>query len=215
MVTTTAVQVNLQQGVNTIPLPETNMILKGISVLGIPYMQIQLTPGKFAVIPLGNANGAGGISYKDPMFRVHYQFSDLSFIVSVPNAPSSPCIFYFGDPENDSLPLENLTGIVQNISLTQGSSAGNMTGSESFSFPSGKVMITGIYFLVSQQYGIINFPVSTGKQIYILNSNRIGNESIHPLMIEGSQSFSVNYSIYVPASSSSNAWIVLYYQVIS
>ncbi|MEM3423988.1 MAG: hypothetical protein QXE51_05430 [Nitrososphaeria archaeon] len=215
MVTTTAVEANLQQGVNTIPLPETGMVLKGISVLGIPYMQIQLSPGKFAVIPLGNASGAGGLSYKDPMFRVHYRFSDISFIVSVPNTPTSPCIFYFGDPENDSIPLENLTGIAQNATLTQGSSAGNMTGSVSFSFPTGKIMITGIYFLASQQYGIINFPVSTGKQIYILNSNRLGNESIHPLMVEGSQSFSVFYNVYVPANSSSNIWIILYYQVMS
>ncbi|MEM3859825.1 MAG: hypothetical protein QW478_10550 [Candidatus Micrarchaeaceae archaeon] len=213
MVTTTAVQVNLQSGVNTIPLPETGMVLKGVSVLGIPYMQIQLTPGKFAVIPLGNASGAGGLSYKDPMFRVHYQFNDLSFIVSVPNAPTSPCIFYFGDPESDSIPLENLTGIVQNVSLSQGSTAGTMTGSINFSFPSGKILIDGIYVLVSQDYAIVNFPVSTGKQLYVLNSNLIGNNSIHPLMIEGSQAFSVNYSAYVPASSTSNLWVVLYYQV--
>ncbi|MEM3907685.1 MAG: hypothetical protein QXZ17_12625 [Nitrososphaerota archaeon] len=191
------------------------MVLKGISVLGIPYMQIQLSPGKFAVIPLGNASGVGGLSFKDPMFRVHYQFSDISFIVSVPNVPSSPCIFYFGDPEYDSIPLENLTGIVQNAAETQGSTAGVLSGSLNFSFPSGKIIITGIYVLTSQNYAIANFPVSTGKQLYIMNSNRIGNDSIHPLMVEASQTFTVNFSMYVSASSTSNLWIILYYQVVS
>ncbi|MEM3489825.1 MAG: hypothetical protein QXO75_09275 [Nitrososphaerota archaeon] len=214
MVTTVAVEQTLTSGQNVIQLPETKMVLKGISVLGIPYMQIQLTPGKFAVIPLGNASGANGLSYKDPMFRVHYQFSDISFLVIVPNAPSSPAIFYFGDPEADSIPLESLTGIVQNQSLTQGSTAGVMNGSVNFSFPTGKIMIVGIYVLVNQNYAIVSFPVSTGKLVYVLNSNKIGNDSIHPLMIEGSQAFVVNYSVYVPASSTSNLWIILYYQVI-
>ncbi|MEM3862355.1 MAG: hypothetical protein QW203_07755 [Thermoplasmatales archaeon] len=213
MVSTNAIEVNLAQGNNTVPLPETGMTLKGISCLGVPYLSIQITPGKNAIIPLGNASGTGGIDYKDPMFRVHYTFPDISFIVYAPNAPSSPCIFYFGDPESDSIPLENLTGIVQTTSLTQGSTAGVMSTTMSFSFPSGRIMIDGIYSLASAGYSIVNFPVSTGKQIYIMNANRIGNDSIHPLAIEGSQSFNVTLSAYVPASTTYNYYVILYYEV--
>ncbi|MEM3859754.1 MAG: hypothetical protein QW478_10185 [Candidatus Micrarchaeaceae archaeon] len=213
MVSTNAIQVSLSQGNNTVQLPETGMMLKGVSVLGVPYLSIQLSPGKNAIIPLGNATGVGGVSFKDPMFRTHYQFPDISFIVYSPVTPTSPCIFYFGDPESDSIPLENLTGIVQNTSLTQGSTAGTMSTILNYSFPSGRIMITGVYHYASGSYSIINFPVSTGKQMYLFNTNRVGNDTIHPLAIEGSQSFSINLSSYVPASTTYTYYIVLYYQV--
>ncbi|MEM3862390.1 MAG: hypothetical protein QW203_07930 [Thermoplasmatales archaeon] len=215
MVSTNAIEVNLSQGNNTVQLPETGMMLKGVSVLGVPYLSIQLSPGKNAIIPLGNATGVGGISFKDPMFRTHYQFPDISFIVYSPVTPTSPCIFYFGDPESDSIPLENLTGIVQQASLTQGSTAGIMTTTLNYSFPSGRIMIDGVYSYASGSYSIINFPVSTGKQMYVFNSNKIGNETIHPLAIEGSQSFSITLSSYVPASTTYTYYVILYYQVVS
>ncbi|MEM3193228.1 MAG: hypothetical protein QW292_14310 [Candidatus Parvarchaeota archaeon] len=215
MVTVNAIQFNLAQGNNTIPLPETGMTLKGITVLGVPYLSIQISPGKNAIIPMGNASGTGGMSYKDPMFRVHYTFPDISFIVYCPVTPTSLATFYFGDPESDSIPLENLTGIVQEASFTEGTTPAIMSSTLTYSFPSGKINITGAYVLINQGYAYINFPVSTGKQIYVNNTNQIGNESIHPLMVEGSQNFNVNLSAYGPASASLTVYVVLYYQVVS
>ncbi|MEM3872840.1 MAG: hypothetical protein QXE05_09815 [Nitrososphaeria archaeon] len=218
MVSTFSIQVNLTSGVNTITLPQTGLTLKGVSVLGVPYIAINLSPGKVAYVPLGNPSGPGGsnnLSFKDPMFRTHYVFDSITFNCTVPNTPSSPAIFYFGDPENDSIELENLTGVVGSLQLTQGSSAGVMTGAINFSFPEGKINLTGMYVNVNANWAIASFPVGSGKSLNIFNSNRVGNDTIHPLMVEGSQSFSVNLSSYVNASATNTIYIIIYYQVVT
>ncbi|MEM3872730.1 MAG: hypothetical protein QXE05_09245 [Nitrososphaeria archaeon] len=214
MVSTFSIQQNLTSGSNTITLPQTGITLKGISCLGVPYMAFNLSTGKTAYVPLGNATGVGGLSFKDPMFRVHYTFNDITFTVVVPNTPSSPAIFYFGDPESDSVALEDLTGVLGMTSLTQGSTAGVMSTSISFSLPEGRIMLTGIYSYVSANYSIVSFPVSTGKILSLFNSNKVGNETIHPIAVEGSQSFSVNISGYVDASTTNNYYVILYYKVL-
>ncbi|MEM3860694.1 MAG: hypothetical protein QW478_15090, partial [Candidatus Micrarchaeaceae archaeon] len=200
---------------NTITLPQTGITLKGISCLGVPYMAFNLSTGKTAYVPLGNATGIGGLSFKDPMFRVHHTFNDITFTVVVPNTPSSPAIFYFGDPESDSIALEDLTGVLGTASLTQGSTAGVMSTSISFSLPEGRIMLTGIYSYVSANYSIVSFPVSTGKILSLFNSNKVGNETIHPIAVEGSQSFSVNVSGYVNASATNTYYVILYYKVLT
>jgi len=210
-----SIEQNLTSGLNTITLPQTNLTLVGVSVLGIPYMGIQISTGKIAYIPLGNPSGAGGIAYKDPMFRVVHTFSEITFYVTVPNTPTSPAIFYFGDPTPDSIALEDLTGVVQTASLTQGTTAGVMNTTLNFSFPEGKILLTGYYSSVNQSYCISQFQVSTGKNIYLFNANKTGQDVIHPLEIEGSQSFSINVSAYVPASSTSTIYAILYYQILS
>jgi len=204
----------LTSGLNTITLPQTGLTLVGISVLGIPYMGIQLSPGKIAYVPIGNPSGAGGISYKDPMFRVVYTFDSISFYVSVPNAPTSPAIFYFGDPTADSINLEDLTGVVQSLSLTQGTTAGVMSGQMTFQFPEGKILLTGYWSIVNQSYAISQFQVATGKNINLMNANKTGQDVIHPLEIEGSQTFTVTASAYVPASTTSTIYGILYYKII-
>ncbi|MEM4067514.1 MAG: hypothetical protein QXV17_11735 [Candidatus Micrarchaeaceae archaeon] len=215
MVSTFSIQQTLTSGSNTITLPQTGITLKGISCLGVPYMAFNLSTGKTAYVPLGNATGVGGLSFKDPMFRVHYTFNDITFTVVVPNTPSSPAIFYFGDPESDSIALEDLTGVLGTASLTQGSTAGVMSTSISFSLPEGRIMLTGIYSYVSANYSIVSFPVSTGKILSLFNSNKVGNETIHPIAVEGSQSFSVNISGYVDASATNNYYVILYYKVLT
>ncbi|MEM4091203.1 MAG: hypothetical protein QXQ46_10795 [Thermoplasmatales archaeon] len=213
MVSTFSIQQTLSAGENIVTLPKTGLTLKGISVLGVPYISFALSPGKTAIVPLGSPSGIGGLSFKDPMFRVHYKFEDITFTVSVPNAPTSPCVFYFGDPEDDSIPLESLTGVVGTLSLTQGTTAGVMSGSINFAFPEGKIILTGVWHWVSANYSLLNFPVSTGKILYIFNSNRVGNDTIHPVLVEGSQQFSLTVSSYVNASSTNTIYVVLYYQV--
>ncbi|MEM4005060.1 MAG: hypothetical protein QXM43_05430, partial [Desulfurococcaceae archaeon] len=135
--------------------------------------------------------------------------------VIVPNTPTSPAIFYFGDPEDDSIALEDLTGVLGTASLTQGSTAGVMSTSINFSLPEGRIMLTGIYSYVSANYSIVSFPVSTGKILSLFNSNKVGNETIHPIAVEGSQSFSVNVSGYVPASTTNTYYVILYYKVLT
>ncbi|MEM3872850.1 MAG: hypothetical protein QXE05_09865 [Nitrososphaeria archaeon] len=215
MVSTFSIQQTLTAGQNTVTLPQTGITLKGISCLGVPYMAFNLSTGKTAYVPLGNATGVGGLSFKDPMFRCHYTFNDITFTVVVPNAPSSPAVFYFGDPEDDSIPLESLTGVVGELTLTQGSTAGVMSGTVSFAFPEGKIMLTGIWHWVSANYSLLNFPVSTGKTLYLFNSNQIGNQTIHPILVEGSQQFSLTVSSYVNASASNTIYVILYYQVLT
>jgi len=214
MTTKFSISQTLTSGLNTITLPQTNLTLIGISVLGIPYMGIQLSPGKIAYIPLGNPSGAGGIAYKDPMFRVVYTFDTINFYVSVPNTPTSPAIFYFGDPTADSINLEDLTGVVETLSLTQGTSAGVMNGNMTFQFPEGKILLTGYYSIVNQNYAISQFQISTGKNIYLFNANKTGQDVIHPLEIEGAQSFVVSVSAYVSASTTSTIYGILYYKVL-
>ncbi|MEM3423883.1 MAG: hypothetical protein QXE51_04900 [Nitrososphaeria archaeon] len=178
-------------------------------------MAFNLSTGKTAYVPLGNATGVGGLAFKDPMFRCHYTFSDITFTVIVPNAPSSPAIFYFGDPEPDSVALEDLTGVLGTASLTQGSTAGVMSTSINFSLPEGRIMLTGVYSYVSANYSIVSFPVSTGKVLSLFNSNKIGNETIHPIAVEGSQSFAINISTYVNANATNTMYVILYYTVLS
>ncbi|MEM3829059.1 MAG: hypothetical protein QXP36_07595 [Conexivisphaerales archaeon] len=215
MVSTFSIQQTLTSGSNIITLPQTGITLKGISCLGIPYMAFNLSTGKTAYVPLGNATGVGGLSFKDPMFRVHYTFDDITFTVVVPNTPSSPAVFYFGDPESDSIALEDLTGVLGTGTLTQGSTAGVMSTSINFSLPEGRIMLTGIYSYVSANYSIVSFPVSTGKILNLFNSNKVGNETIHPIAVEGSQSFSITVSSYVSASSTNTCYVILYYKVLS
>ncbi|MEM3859733.1 MAG: hypothetical protein QW478_10075 [Candidatus Micrarchaeaceae archaeon] len=215
MVSTFSIQQNLTSGSNTITLPQTGITLKGISCLGIPYMAFNLSTGKTAYVPLGNASGIGGASFKDPMFRVHYTFDDITFTVVVPNTPSSPAVFYFGDPEDDSIALEDLTGVLGTAQLTQGSTAGVMSTSINFSLPEGRIMLTGIYSYVSANYSLVSFPVSTGKILTLFNSNKVGNDTIHPIAVEGSQSFSVNVSGYVNASATNTYYVILYYKVLA
>ncbi|MEM4067703.1 MAG: hypothetical protein QXV17_12680 [Candidatus Micrarchaeaceae archaeon] len=215
MVSTFSIQQTLTAGQNTVTLPQTGITLKGISCLGIPYMAFNLSTGKTAYVPLGNATGVGGLSFKDPMFRCHYTFDDITFTVVVPNTPSSPAIFYFGDPEDDSIALEDLTGVLGEATLTQGSTAGMMSTSISFSLPEGRIMLTGIYSYVSANFSIVSFPVSTGKVLNLFNSNQIGNQTIHPIAVEGSQSFTINLSGYVNASATNTYYVILYYKVLT
>jgi len=209
-----SIEQTLTSGLNTITLPQTNLTLVGVSVLGIPYMGIQISPGKIAYIPFGNPSGAGGIAYKDPMFRVVHTFNEITFYVTVPNTPSSPAIFYFGDPTPDSIALEDLTGVAQTVSLTQGTTAGIMTANLNFSFPEGKILLTGYYSTVNQSYCISQFQVSTGKNIYLFNVNKTGQDVIHPLEIEGSQAFFVSINAYVPANTTSIIYGILYYKIL-
>ncbi|MEM4067633.1 MAG: hypothetical protein QXV17_12330 [Candidatus Micrarchaeaceae archaeon] len=215
MVSTFSISVNLTAGANIVTLPQTGITLKGVSCLGIPYMAFSLSTGKTAYVPLGNASGIGGLSFKDPMFRCHYTFNDITFTVTVPNTPTSPAIFYFGDPENDSIALEDLTGVLGSASLTQGSTAGVMSTTISYSLPEGRIMLTGIYSWVSANYSIVSFPVSTGKILSLFNSNKVGNDTIHPILVEGSQSFSVTLSGYVAASATNTYYVILYYKVLT
>jgi len=214
MTSTFSIEQTLSAGLNTVTLPQTGVTLVGVSVLGVPYMGIQLSPGKVAYIPIGNPTGAGGLAYKDPMFRVVYTFDSITFYVSVPNAPSSPAIFYFGTPTADSIALEDLTGVVESLSLTQGTTAGVMSGTLPFQFPEGKILLTGYWSIVNQSYAISSFQVATGRNISLMNSNKTGQDVIHPLEIEGSQSFSVNVSAYIPASTTSTIYAVLYYKIL-
>ena len=214
MTSTFSIEATLNSGLNQITLPQTGVTLVGVSVLGVPYMGIQLSPGRIAYIPIGNPSGAGGLAYKDPMFRVAYTFDSISFYVSVPNAPSSPAIFYFGTPTADSIALEDLTGVVESLSLTQGTTAGVMSGTMNFQFPEGKILLTGYWSIVNQAYAISSFQVATGKNISLMNANKTGQDVIHPLEIEGSQSFSVSVSAYVPASTTSTVYAVLYYKIL-
>lgn len=210
-----SIEANLTSGTNEVVLPETGLMLTGVSVLGVPYMSIQLSAGKMAQIPLGNASGTGGISFKDPMVKVSYRFNDISFYVNVPNAPNSPAIFYFGTPSKNAIPLEALTGVVKAITFTNPSTTAGavITENSNFSFPEGKILITGANSGISAGYMISQFQISTGKNIYVLNQNAIGEEAIHPLDIEGSQAFSVSSSSYVAESGTNTGYLILYYMV--
>lgn len=215
MTTQFSIEQNLNSGTNTVVLPETGLTLIGVSGLGLPYMSIQLSAGKKAIIPMGNASGSGGISYKDPMVKVSYRFNDISFYVDVPNAPTSPVIFYFGTPSKNAIPLEALTGVVAPLTFTNSSTTAGavITATANFSFPEGKIMITGANGIINASYMISQFQISTGKNIYLMNVNAIGEEAIHPLDIEGSQAFSVSASSYVAESGTNTGYLILYYMV--
>jgi len=202
-----------QAGQSTINVLKAPTDLIGMMFTG-QYFGVQLDPVRIAYVP-NVAYGGNEL----PMIPVYYPIEGIQMNV-IYQSSGQVVVLFFGEPLDDSIPLEAYAGVIGNISVTNsGTSPANLTQSVTLNFPQGALRLIGIAYLVldtNSAYDIWSFASAGGLQISgmsVINFGGGGRFAILPLdFIFVPQSLIVNVTANsVRASSTHQAVIILYY----
>jgi len=202
-----------QAGQATVNILKAPTELVGLMFSG-QYFGIQLDPVRVAYVP--NASSGGN---ELPMIPVYYPIAGIQINV-IYQSSGQVVVLFFGEPLEDSIPLEAYAGVIGNISVTNsGTSPANLTQSVTLNFPQGALRLIGIAYLVldtNSAYDIWSFASAGGLQIEgmsVINFGGGGRFAILPLnFVFVPQSLTVNVTANsVKASSTHQAVIILYY----
>lgn len=207
-----SVVVNASAGFNTVTLPSAGTLI-GVRHF-CPYLSIQIDPSHNAVVP----GFVAGRTSK-PYVAVYWPITASSFQFYVPSA--GLCVFYFGTPDGDAVPLSALTGVVQSVSLqNSATSATTITSTVQFNFLS-RARLMGALVVVQDNNSTtwqFSFTASAGYSVNLAvdpNTGLIEDlSSVIPLdSIPVAQQITVAVQAVVNASATSTALVVFYYRV--
>jgi len=196
--------------VNVLKAP-TNLI--GV-VMNNQWLGIQLDPVRIAYIPNVSINGT-----QLPIIPVWYPIEGLQINV-IYQVAGQIVIYYFGEPLEDSVPLEAYSGVVANVSVTNsGTSAANVTTQVTVNFPQGSLRLTGIAYFVQDTNSVFDqwsFNTAGGLQLTSISVIGVaggGRFVILPLdFVPVAQSLTVTViANNVAAGKTHQAVIIFYY----
>lgn len=195
-----SVYTTLSSGLNTVQLPESNAQLIGV-FHNAQYIQIQLSPGKNAVL-FSNTNSAAVLNRI--MFKVNYKFGTNQVYITSPSG-SVDCVLYFGSPLSGAKSLESYAGVFASATPTAvGSSTVTVT------MPSSSGKIIGFIGYVSAGNCQFQWNTSVGKSLTFFDvTNELDtSQLVSPLDIPSVNSFTVTYT----NSAAATVYVVFYYQ---
>jgi len=178
------------------------------------YFGVQLDPVRVAYVP----NVAVG-GNELPMIPVYYPIAGIQINV-IYQSSGQVVVLFFGEPLEDSIPLEAYTGVLANISVSNsGTSPANLTQSVTLNFPQGALRVVGIaYFVIdtNSAYDQWIFNTAGGLQITgisVINVGGGGRFAILPLnFVFVPQTLTINVTAnQVKASSTHQAVLIMYY----
>jgi len=178
------------------------------------YFGVQLDPVRIAYVP-NVAYGGNEL----PMIPVYYPIEGIQINV-IYQSSGQIVVLFFGEPLEDSIPLEAYAGVIANVSVTNsGTSATTLSQSVTLTFPQGALRLIGIAYLVldtNSAYDIWSFASAGGLQISgisVINFGGGGRFAILPLdFVFVPQSLTVSVTANsVKASSTHQAVIIMYY----
>ena len=202
-----------QAGQGTINVLKAPTDLIGLMFSG-QYFGIQLDPVRVAYVPNSSVGGNAL-----PMIPVYYPIAGIQMNV-IYQSSGQVVVLFFGEPLEDSIPLEAYTGVLANISVSNsGTSPTNLTQSVTLDFPQGALRVLGISYFVldaNSAYDQWIFNTAGGLQltgISVINVGGGGRFAILPLnFVFVPQTLTLNVTAYqVKASSTHQAVIIMYY----
>jgi hypothetical protein len=200
-------------GQATINILKAPTDLVGLMFTG-QYFGIQLDPVRVAYVP--NAPAGGN---ELPMIPVYYPIVGIQLNV-IYQSSGQVVVLFFGEPLEDSIPLEAYAGVVGNVSVTNsGTSPANLTQAVTLNFPQGALRLIGIaYFILDSNsaYDQWSFNTAGGLQVNglsVISVGAGGRFAILPLnFVFVPQSITINViANQVKASSTHQAVIIAYY----
>ena len=202
-----------QAGQGTINVLKAPTHLIGMMFTG-QYFGVQLDPVRVAYVP--NAAVGGN---ELPMISVDYPIAGIQINV-IYQSTGQVVVLFFGEPLEDSIPLEAYTGVLANISVSNsGTAPANLSQSVTLNFPQGSLGVIGVSYFVldaNSAYDQWVFNTAGGLQITgvsVINVGGGGRFAILPLnFVFVPQTLTVNVTAYqVKASSTHQAVIIMYY----
>jgi hypothetical protein len=201
---------------NQIQLPQTNSTLVAVAAGGAA-MAFPLDATRNAVI--GGAVGQPVPSEKWDV-NIPIKGSTMNVIIYWPTTNTSLTgIFYFGTPVPGALKAEDLAGVVQTFTASQ-SASGTFNTTLTFSFPAGKLQLTGLYAGTSSTnigYTQLQFTPAAGYQLNVF-VNSAGNlwDSGNIIPLEGvlaGSTLTVNVTYTTTGSATYNLFVIFYYKL--
>ena len=162
MITGSVVATWSSAGAQKVTLPNSGMTIVAINDTGT-WLSIPLDPSHQSIIHKSGGtatppNGAG--FYR----RVHFTVKGNELNFFSPET-TGEAIFYYGDgPLADSIPLEQLTAVTAQVTLSGGA------GTASLKFPSGELRLTGMSALdeTADKTIALAFATSTGQTLTVV-----------------------------------------------
>jgi len=129
---------------------------------------------------------------------VHVKLKGTVLNLIVPYYAAGGITIFYGVPDGNEIEYTSLKGVPFNIENT--STTANASGTETVTFPSGNVKITGILALgINAAAGQISFITGTGNILYLPVSDSPDPmdlpDNIYPLDLESATILSLNYEI--------------------
>jgi len=202
-----------QAGQATINVIKAPTVLVGLMFTG-QYFGVQLDPVRTAYVP-NTAVGGNEL----PMIPVYYEIAGLQLNV-IYQSSGQVVVLFFGEPLEDSIPLEAYAGVIANVSVNNsGTSATNITQTVTLYFPQGALRLIGVAYFVldtNSTYDTWSFNSAGGLQITgmsVINFGGGGRFAILPLnFVFVPQSITVTViANQVKPSSTHQAVIIMYY----